>query len=392
LSDRAKREALRRKVISTSHPSPVEAAESGPVSDVWPRVESGFVSARPVGPPIAVPAALPHIPLVRAKTIEHLPEMLEGMNVRFEDLLKQTGLPDIPLDREDSFLPFREVLALIEAAARATQMEHFGLVLATIAGFDALGSYGLYIKRAPMLREAIRRADLYISWHSLGARLSLKCERSMLVWSYDLSPAAGAHQLHACLFALTLMRNVIRLAAGASWLPDELRLRGAPIKRPDELQAAFGERIVWRSDMNALVFPETLLAQRMAADKADRPTSDAAASAFVPAPPLPDFISTLKQLVRSFLAAGYPSAASMAQVSGHSLRSFQRHLALAGLSYSNLVGQVRLELAFELMRDPAVSLTDIGLELGYSDSANFTRAFKRWTGLTPHLFRQSRAV
>ena len=50
--------------------------------------------------------------------------------------------------------------------------------------------------------------------------------------------------------------------------------------------------------------------------------------------------------------------------------------------------QGRFELALVLMRDPAIPLTEVALELGYSDSANFTRAFRRWTGLPPRRYRQ----
>jgi AraC-like DNA-binding protein len=43
-----------------------------------------------------------------------------------------------------------------------------------------------------------------------------------------------------------------------------------------------------------------------------------------------------------------------------------------------------------MMRDPAIRLTEVALELGYAESANFTRAFRRWTRLAPRLYRQSR--
>jgi AraC-like DNA-binding protein len=42
-----------------------------------------------------------------------------------------------------------------------------------------------------------------------------------------------------------------------------------------------------------------------------------------------------------------------------------------------------------MMRDPGARLIDIGLEPGYSDAANFTRAFRRLTGQTPRLFRRT---
>lgn len=70
-----------------------------------------------------------------------------------------------------------------------------------------------------------------------------------------------------------------------------------------------------------------------------------------------------------------------------SLRSFQRQLAKEQLSYSLLIDQIRFETAIRLLQDPSLKLIEIALELGYNDAANFTRAFKRWTGISPSQFR-----
>jgi hypothetical protein len=189
---------------------------------------------------------VPYIPLVRAKAIEGMPALLDRMNVCFEDLLKRAGLPQIPLDHQGDLLPLRDVLAVVEGAARATGIEHFGVVLATAEGLDALGDYGRFIKAAPTLLEAIRRAGRCVSWHTLGARLSLTLEGRACVWRYHLSRAVRADRQHAYLFALVAMRDVIRLAAGPAWFPQELRLEAAEnVGRSRELEEAFGERIAW---------------------------------------------------------------------------------------------------------------------------------------------------
>jgi AraC-like DNA-binding protein len=42
-----------------------------------------------------------------------------------------------------------------------------------------------------------------------------------------------------------------------------------------------------------------------------------------------------------------------------------------------------------LLRDPDVRIVDVSAELGYTDSANFTRAFRRWAGVPPLAFRRA---
>ena len=71
----------------------------------------------------------------------------------------------------------------------------------------------------------------------------------------------------------------------------------------------------------------------------------------------------------------------------------QRRLQEEGLTYSQMVQTIRLERAMDLLKDPSLSFIDIALELGYSDAAHFSRAFKQWTGLSPKAHRrQSREL
>lgn len=70
-----------------------------------------------------------------------------------------------------------------------------------------------------------------------------------------------------------------------------------------------------------------------------------------------------------------------------SVRSLQRELSAAGTSYADLVDQVRMEKVIDFLRDPGVRIIDVALSLGYSDQAHFTRAFRRWTSVSPAQYR-----
>jgi AraC-like DNA-binding protein len=62
-----------------------------------------------------------------------------------------------------------------------------------------------------------------------------------------------------------------------------------------------------------------------------------------------------------------------------------------GLTYSRLVEKVRFERAIYWLSDPSIQSVDISADLGYSDAAHFSRAFKRWTGLSPREYRRQNA-
>ncbi len=74
-----------------------------------------------------------------------------------------------------------------------------------------------------------------------------------------------------------------------------------------------------------------------------------------------------------------------------SARTLQRRLRSAGLTYGHLVAEARRASAEQLLADRSRTIADVARRLGYSDPAHFTRAFQRWTGVTPRAFRVSRA-
>ncbi|MDI1449091.1 AraC family transcriptional regulator [Polyangium sp. 6x1] len=88
------------------------------------------------------------------------------------------------------------------------------------------------------------------------------------------------------------------------------------------------------------------------------------------------------------LPEGYRSLEEIAQHLGVSPRTLKRRLADADTSYSEILDELRQERAMLLLRDESLSREQIAERLGYSDAANFARAFRRWTGRTPGMLRK----
>ncbi|WP_406733776.1 helix-turn-helix transcriptional regulator [Vibrio scophthalmi] len=74
---------------------------------------------------------------------------------------------------------------------------------------------------------------------------------------------------------------------------------------------------------------------------------------------------------------------SIAQELHMSGRTLNRKLQQEGVSFRRLYDKYRLEQSLNLLNQANVNITQVALELGFSDSSAFTRAFKRWTGETP---------
>jgi AraC-like DNA-binding protein len=103
---------------------------------------------------------------------------------------------------------------------------------------------------------------------------------------------------------------------------------------------------------------------------------------------LSDFPGSVRQAIRSRLEEGLPDVGRSAGLAGMSVRTLQRRLADEGTSYSRLVDEERFGMAVRKVVAPGTKLIEIALDLGYSDPAHFTRAFRRWAGVAPREFRR----
>ena len=100
-----------------------------------------------------------------------------------------------------------------------------------------------------------------------------------------------------------------------------------------------------------------------------------------------DIAALTRREIAILLPTGDPRICAVASSVGLSSRTLQRLLRKRGLSFSDLVDEVRLGMAYRYLDQSGLRLSKIAHELGYSDAAHFTRAFRRWTGKTPSDYR-----
>jgi AraC-like DNA-binding protein len=70
-------------------------------------------------------------------------------------------------------------------------------------------------------------------------------------------------------------------------------------------------------------------------------------------------------------------------------RTLIRRLKQRGTSYRALLDQARTGCAEQLLQRAHLTVADVGMRLGYSDPANFGRAFRKIKGVTPAAWRRN---
>jgi AraC-like DNA-binding protein len=100
----------------------------------------------------------------------------------------------------------------------------------------------------------------------------------------------------------------------------------------------------------------------------------------------------VKDVLKLRMPSGDTQADAVAREVGLTTRTLRRKLSLLGCTLRELSDEARQELACHALCSPDRSIKDIAYALGFAEPSAFHRAFKRWTGLTPHQFRSQQAT
>lgn len=104
-----------------------------------------------------------------------------------------------------------------------------------------------------------------------------------------------------------------------------------------------------------------------------------------------DFIGRVREAVRRAMATGAPGIERVAPLLRMSDRTLQRRLEEQGTSFKALVDDVRKAAARMYLDDKRMALSEVAFRLGYSELRSFSRAFRRWMGVTPGEYREQGA-
>ncbi|MDJ0831608.1 MAG: AraC family transcriptional regulator [Desulfobacterales bacterium] len=100
-------------------------------------------------------------------------------------------------------------------------------------------------------------------------------------------------------------------------------------------------------------------------------------------------VQKVKAAIIDQLPSGSVTDETVAQKLYMSSRKLQRHLQKAGTTFNALLNEVRLDLAQKYLTEEHNSITEIAFLLGFSESSAFSRAFKRWMGVSPATYRKA---
>jgi AraC-like DNA-binding protein len=346
---------------------------------------------RALQPTYPYPPAKP-VALVRGSVLAPVVEILVSRGAPIAALLEQAGLPTRGL-QDERLIPLRQGFRFLADAARMERLPELGLIAGEAASIAGMGVLGRLLRRAATLGDALATLFAVTGTFTSGERwwLDVQDARAFLCHTFLDAPPYGHEQ--ADHYGVALSINLVRTVAGPDWTPEEVQFETGPVVEVAERTALFrGTRISFSRPFSGIAFPAELLSRSLPTLASARQHDDELDHWYATAP-APDFAGSVQQVMWSFTSEnGHPCARRTAAALGVSVRTLQRRLAATGLSFEHLLRAQRLRMASWYLARTDARVLDIALDLGYSDHAHFTRAFRRWTGLTPLDYRRARSA
>jgi AraC-like DNA-binding protein len=331
---------------------------------------------------IAVPEGIPGSHLL------HLLELVRRWNVSDGDLLDGLGLSGEDLADPQTTIGLPTVIALIERARALTREPALGFYLGLQMSVSSHGYLGFAAMSAPTLREALTLACLYAPIRTTSLLLHLEVtERSAALVIDEQADLGSARDV----LLLGLLVGLWRI--GNTLLGKEVTASTLEVTFPEpDYYIRFrrmNPRVRFSQPANRLVFDPSLLdarlessdptALRLAQGECERLLESIGSDSLV--------VERVRRLVLR-RNAGVRSFEELAAAVRVSPRTLRRRLADARLTFSALLDDARRDRALLLLRSREVSTKDVAERVGYSNVANFMRAFRRWTGRTPAAYRR----
>src|SRR5574337_55826 len=335
---------------------------------------------------------------VPARYFVTLVDALQANGVDGARLLQMAAIDEARFRRADAGLAPPQIEALIAAAGRITGRTDLGFEtgsLVKMISHDVLG-YGMFGCRD--FDQVLRLAGRY--YHLMNELFTLRYRRSPELGEVLYSPVAAmpSQTLHFMLEALaSAHHNQVRLLLGPALGPYDmvLGMPGPPHQtRYDTLaparvrfdeQAMPGVRVLM--DAALLDYPLPLASQAVVQQVSERlealsrrPTPESGGWS--------TFISMMLTEARGELL----TLDDIGRRLNVSARTVDRNLKKEGQQFRDIAQRVYMARAREMLEQAGTTVAQVAERLGFSDAANFSRAFRRCSGSTPTDYQRAAAT
>jgi AraC-like DNA-binding protein len=329
----------------------------------------------------------PSVPVVYIQLIIGL---AADRGVTQDAVLDGLGIPAEVLAQPDGRLSLLQTSQVLYRALKLTRDPALGYEIGLHSNVTTHGFVGYGVMSYTTLREALEfgRKFLQLRLPNLSIRVLVEKDTAAIDVA-ETTPLGAVRQCMFDLFLVGIARIAAQVTRGLADAQSEIEL-WFDYPEPD-YYVRYRERlprIRFSMGANQLRFPARYLDRRLGT--ADPGSAQLVTQQLERELALLGYSGDFPERVRAALSAGpagYPGLETVAERLCVSSRTLKRRLQEHGASFQSLLDEARKRDSIRLLADSVLSVEQVAQRVGYSDPANFTRAFRKWTGTTPSRYR-----
>jgi AraC-like DNA-binding protein len=307
-----------------------------------------------------------------------------------QDLLKKANLTLQQIKNTRLKLTVHDQIKFLNLVADALQDDMFGFHLAAQPDLREFGFLYYVSASSETLGGALQKLARYSAIANEGVSLTFLDGRNVGVKFHyvGVSRHLDRHQIE---FFMAWLVRLCRQLTGSRLVPARVRLAHRRGGQNLKFTECFGRNVEFGAAVDEVSFAPTvknrpvvsadnylnkLLVTYCEEALARRPSRRGS------------FRATVENAIVPLLPHGDAKLPAVARRLGLSQRTLARRLAAENLSFSDVLGNLKVDLGWRYLAENDLSISQIAWLLGYHEASSLTHAFKRWTGKTP---RQARS-
>jgi AraC-like DNA-binding protein len=329
--------------------------------------------------------------VVKVRNAAAIASTLLDLNVDPDLVLSKAGVDPGIFARPENAIAYSKLGQLVAVCVKITGCDDFGLRVGARSGPTAMGLTGIVSVNSQTVRDGIGVILATLRTSDTGGEAFLSVRDGLASFGYTVvaPDIEAAEQIEDASVAIAL--NVMRRFFGQDWRPIRAKFARKPPRDMRLFTQLFDVPLHFDQPRTCIEFDAEALDLPIASHDPDyaeilKPLLEQAARETTP-----DFLSAIKSIIRTEVAAGTLSRDRLCKALKLTGRTLSNRLEAHGVTYSKLADEARFEAARDLLlRGRPIS--NVASQLGFAEQSAFTRAFKTWAGAPPARWLADRAA
>ncbi|MEH6581243.1 MAG: AraC family transcriptional regulator [Halioglobus sp.] len=316
-------------------------------------------------------------------------QLAEPLGARPTAVLHGTGLSPADLENHDTWISYRQSMKIIENAYQQTGSATLGLEVGSAEDISTFGILGYAMLSCATVGEAIAVGEKYQRTAQAICDTRLEIRENSIAMAADTPFVVKPECYRFAVEALfSGIMEILRILTGEEFYPIEIQcvyedpgyreLYKTIFRCPVEFGAPANRVVVDRAFMDLPVLQANKFNARMSEKMCEEILHKYVGEK--------DLTTRIRHIILR-VPGQFPDEAAVADALTMSARTLRRQLSALDTSYRELLDQVRAELAQQYLQNSGLKVEQVALLLGYTETTNFRRAFKRWLGVSPQDYR-----